>query len=414
MLVVARPKSTKEAWDIITDIVKDSKWSCTFALKAELRFIKLGALKMCLKSKELVLPVDSSPPMVLMAQSGFSLPGFPFLQGSSPQSAQAPPGFGYQPVQFGPLKASINVGQATLLPHTFTVETLHDPTTGRYGISVPALTKDHEGNMINTLHGYAVSSLMDTAYWLSEHVFTSIKYGLVIFQLRMTKVIKGEFEKLEDLNDEDVSLTCGTSLEVFNKEFNRMSEMGDDLFIYEVEIANIPCDSNKDDDSKQRVSHEADDDMGYGPSDVAFTECWKNDGYCNGGNLLGAYIVGNSLHYQDYEWYEALMDSELKEQALRNKSIMEGLISDDESSNDGWRRWEIHEITYHDHDEIEYENETYDERQELCETHELPVCNIRIFEMIKYSFGQDEEYVAVKEDEYDDLGRTNNDACRAY
>ncbi|GKC03539.1 hypothetical protein Tco_0995149, partial [Tanacetum coccineum] len=26
---------------------------------------------------------------------------------------------------------------------------------------------------------------------------------------------------------------------------------------------------------------------------------WKNDGYCNRGNLLGAYIVGNSLYYQD-------------------------------------------------------------------------------------------------------------------
>nr|GEX84901.1 C2 calcium/lipid-binding domain, CaLB [Tanacetum cinerariifolium] len=73
-------------------------------------------------------------------------------------------------------------------------------------------------------------------------------------------------------------------------------------------------------------------------------------------NLPGAYIVENSLHYQDYEWYKALMDSELKEQALKNKAIMEGLIRDDESSNDGWRRWEILEITYHDHDEIRYEN----------------------------------------------------------
>ncbi|GJV67992.1 hypothetical protein Tco_1483501 [Tanacetum coccineum] len=82
--------------------------------------------------------------------------------------------------------------------------------------------------------------------------------------------------------------------------------------------------------------------------------------------------------------------------------------------NDGWRKWESHEITYHDHDETEYENETHDERQEVCETYELPVCNIRKFEMIKYSFGQDEEYVAVKEDEYDDLARTSNDACRAY
>ncbi|GKB30349.1 hypothetical protein Tco_0869750 [Tanacetum coccineum] len=136
------------------------------------------------------------------------------------------------------------------------------------------------------------------------------------------------------------------------------------------------------------------------------------DSYCNGGNLLGAYHIGNSLHYQDLEWYKALEDSELKDKALRNKAIMEGLISDDESCSYCWRRWKIHEITYHDHDEIK--NETHDERQELCEAHELPVCNIRRFKMIKYSFGQDKEYVAVKEDEYDDLGRTNNDACRAY
>ncbi|GJS96625.1 hypothetical protein Tco_0803593 [Tanacetum coccineum] len=298
----------------------------------------------------------------------------------------------------------------------------------------------------------------------------------------MTKEIKGELEKLEDLNDKDVSPTCGTSLEVFNNEFNRMSRMYDDIFTYEVEVANIQCDSNKDDDSK----HEVDDDMGYDPSDIrgddeveltdeefsdnedevaevfridtnifdfetpmckTFKEfnyllqidpdlltndiegfntyeeykcsewptcSWKNDGYCNGRNLPGAYIVGNSLYYQDYEWYEALMDCKLKEQALRNKVVMEGLISDDESSNDDWKRWESYEITYHDYDELEYENETHDERQELCEAHKLPVCNFRIFKMIKYSFGQDEEYVAVKEDECDDLGRTSDDACHAY
>ncbi|GKC51790.1 hypothetical protein Tco_1074535, partial [Tanacetum coccineum] len=62
----------------------------------------------------------------------------------------------------------------------------------------------------------------------------------------------------------------------------------------------------------------------------------------------------------------------------------------------------------------EYENETHDERQELCEAHKLPVCNMRRFMMIKYSFGQDEEYVTIKEDEYDDLAKTSNDACRAY
>ncbi|GKG51670.1 hypothetical protein Tco_0544308, partial [Tanacetum coccineum] len=56
----------------------------------------------------------------------------------------------------------------------------------------------------------------------------------------MTKVIKREFKKLEDLKVKDVSLTCDTSLEVFNNEFNRLSGM--------------------------------DDDIGYDPSDVTFTE----------------------------------------------------------------------------------------------------------------------------------------------
>nr|GEX11489.1 hypothetical protein [Tanacetum cinerariifolium] len=88
----------------------------------------------------------------------------------------------------------------------------------------------------------------------------------------MTKVIKGEFKKLEDLNDKDVLLTCDTSLKIFNNEFNWMSGMDDDLFTYEVEVANTPCDSNKDDDLEQRMSQEADDDMGYDPADVAFTE----------------------------------------------------------------------------------------------------------------------------------------------
>ncbi|GJU86414.1 hypothetical protein Tco_1293960 [Tanacetum coccineum] len=107
---------------------------------------------------------------------------------------------------------------------------------------------------------------------------------------------------------------------------------------------------------------------------------WREDGYCNGGNLPGAYVIGNSLHYQDLEWYEALEDSELKEEALRNKAIMEGLIEeddDDESRYEQRRRWNV-------------------------------------FEMIKYSFGQDEVYVAIKEDEYDDFARTSEDACRAY
>ncbi|GJR86210.1 hypothetical protein Tco_0210221 [Tanacetum coccineum] len=79
------------------------------------------------------------------------------------------------------------------------------------------------------------------------------------------------------------------------------------------------------------------------------------------------------------------------------------------------KRWDGYEITDHDHDEREYEDEHEDEeRCELFDDHELPVCNIRRFEMIKYSFGDDEEYVAIKENEYEDLTSTSEDAYRAY
>nr|GEU70037.1 hypothetical protein [Tanacetum cinerariifolium] len=79
------------------------------------------------------------------------------------------------------------------------------------------------------------------------------------------------------------------------------------------------------------------------------------------------------------------------------------------------KSWNDFEITNDDRNEYENEDED-DERYELCsnENHELSVCTIRRFEMIKYSFGQDEKYVVVKEDEYEDLTSISKDACRAY
>ncbi|GJR50040.1 hypothetical protein Tco_1400561 [Tanacetum coccineum] len=103
-----------------------------------------------------------------------------------------------------------------------------------------------------------------------------------------------------------------------------------------------------------------------------------------------SYIVGNILRYQDLEWYDALKDSQLKEEALKNKAIMEVMIDNNDESNE-----KIHELC----DDV---------------TQELLVWTIRRFKMIKYSFGQDEKYVAVKEDEYEDLTSTSEDACQAY
>nr|GEY77620.1 hypothetical protein [Tanacetum cinerariifolium] len=97
---------------------------------------------------------------------------------------------------------------------------------------------------------------------------------------------------------------------------------------------------------------------------------WKDDAYCNGGNLPGAYITGNTL----CEQYEALKDGKLKEEALKNKVIMDGMIyEDDESSNEGWKRWDESNYTNRDNKESENEMEhEEEERSEVFDDHERP------------------------------------------
>ncbi|GJX17065.1 putative ribonuclease H-like domain-containing protein [Tanacetum coccineum] len=115
----------------------------------------------------------------------------------------------------------------------------------------------------------------------------------------------------------------------------------------------------------------------------------RDGGYCNGGNLPRAYILGNTLRYQDFQWYEALKDGKLKEEALKNKAIMEGIIKDEdnESSNEGWRRWNVYDNTNHGHKEREYEMEhEHKERCKLLDDQEWPVCTIRRFEKINKAF----------------------------
>ncbi|GJZ80724.1 hypothetical protein Tco_0645718, partial [Tanacetum coccineum] len=180
---------------------------------------------------------------------------------------------------------------------------------------------------------------------------------------RMTKVIKGEFEKIKDVKVKDVLLTYDTPLEVFNNKVSRLSGMDDDLFTYEVEVANIPCDSKMDDDSEQ----EADDDIG-GDDEVELTDEESSDdeddiaevfridtnifdydsrpmkitrmiGSMNGTRTYHGSMRSHGLTLEfrpptpDYKWYDALEDSELKDEALRNKAIMEGFIKDDDDKS---------------------------------------------------------------------------------
>ncbi|GJT82460.1 hypothetical protein Tco_1056802 [Tanacetum coccineum] len=69
--------------------------------------------------------------------------------------------------------------------------------------------------------------------------------------------------------------------------------------------------------------------------------------------------------------------------------------------------------SYHTNEEGEQDDE--DRCELLGNPHqESPVCKIRRFEMIKYSFGQAEKYIAIKECEYNNLTRTEDDVCHGY
>ncbi|GJS39787.1 hypothetical protein Tco_0564830 [Tanacetum coccineum] len=207
----------------------------------------------------------------------------------------------------------------------------------------------------------------------------------------MTKVIKGEFEKLESLKISDVSLTCNTSLEIFNKEFNRMSRMDDDLFTYEVEIAKTMDHytmkelwmywARGDDEfeitDKESSTSEDEDEVAENfwietnlfDFETPLCKAFKKFNYLLQINpdVLTEDIEG----FKTYKYYKddwiSLKDGKLKEEALKNKAIMEGIIEyeDNESSNEGWRRWNIYENTNHGPEEREYDMEH--ENKERCE-----------------------------------------------
>ncbi|GKE81751.1 hypothetical protein Tco_1551751 [Tanacetum coccineum] len=55
---------------------------------------------------------------------------------------------------------------------------------------------------------------------------------------------------------------------------------------------------------------------------------WNDEGFCNRGELPGMIRVGYMTYFQDYEWYDNLIDGKLKEEALKQKAIYEGSWGD--------------------------------------------------------------------------------------
>ncbi|GJX52535.1 hypothetical protein Tco_0280904 [Tanacetum coccineum] len=77
----------------------------------------------------------------------------------------------------------------------------------------------------------------------------------------------------------------------------------------------------------------------------------KEDGYCNTGDLPGFIREGSFIHCEYYEWYNTIEDSELKEEALINKRILEeSMKMMEESSEDKWDHdWPVDEWKDYEH-----------------------------------------------------------------
>ncbi|GKA44476.1 hypothetical protein Tco_0737200 [Tanacetum coccineum] len=187
---------------------------------------------------------------------------------------------------------------------------------------------------------------------------------------------------------------------------------------------------------------------------------WRDDGYSNGGNLPGQYQVGNQIHYQDHEWYEALEDSDMKREALRNKAELEKSMNQEEESNgDAWSsnspidEWSDQEEVNNKEPDVNYDpyldiarlfnshtkkeegkddqgkNKSIGEQDnhlvrghERCGKSKLiedprtksPGCKTEGFEVVKYIFGPTERYVAIKKHGEYECMTTEENACHAY
>ncbi|GJS67228.1 hypothetical protein Tco_0681792 [Tanacetum coccineum] len=145
--------------------------------------------------------------------------------------------------------------------------------------------------------------------------------------------------------------------------------------------------------------------------------CADINGLCNGGELPGMVRVRCMTYFQDHKWYDELADGVLKEEALIYKARFEESWEDATPRVMKFCAWNYGENNVgdtQDSQEHKKEHEGNEHTLSFKPTHDLSVCHVRRFEMIKYSFDADDEYVAIKEHECFDHSRTNIDACQAY
>ncbi|GJW57343.1 hypothetical protein Tco_0104074 [Tanacetum coccineum] len=272
-LVVERPKSPKDAWVLIIDIVKDNKRSRTIALKADLRSLKLGDLSMdaYFRKIESIAAILTSLGSSVSSEDviTFALEGLPKMydqvcyQHVNPTQTVSTAA----PVTTGPTNTS---GQETTLPHAFTAGTLHDPSTGTWNMVTEDIDQDSahivaasKVPMLKPIWWLHPSGIQqEVSYILGQQVVSELvalrnfarRYGFRIctyenFKENSKKSLETALEILgETLSQEDVnqkllrslSLEWNTHAVVWrNKpklEIISMDDLYNNLKVYELEV----------------------------------------------------------------------------------------------------------------------------------------------------------------------------------
>ncbi|GJR07996.1 hypothetical protein Tco_0790648 [Tanacetum coccineum] len=157
------------------------------------------------------------------------------------------------------------------------------------------------------------------------------------------KVDKEIMEELSDLEEEN--LCEGNEIaEVFRIET--------DIFLFETPL----CKEFKEFNHLLQIDVDVliGDLLGFKTGHVEWSTCnWKDDGYCNGGDLPGVIQVGNMVYFQDYEWYKGLEDGDLKDEALKEKATLKGSWGHDNRKGKKFFSW-LKE-SFGNYDELDYE-----------------------------------------------------------
>ncbi|GJR26049.1 hypothetical protein Tco_1102281 [Tanacetum coccineum] len=91
-------------------------------------------------------------------------------------------------------------------------------------------------------------------------------------------------------------------------EFNYLLKIDTDLFTVDIQGA--------------KTYEEYENEWFYNlNNDVPWDLISNEDGFYNGGELPGMVQVGYMTYFQDYEWYDDLVDRKLKEEAVKKKAI---------------------------------------------------------------------------------------------